>query len=53
VAHALKNIVRGLLINKTIIIPQYFVDKYILPSNVVETAHLYDIIAADENSDIK
>lgn len=53
VPHALKNIVCGFLLKKVFKIPQYFVDKYNLPTCDVRASYLSDVIKEDENCVIK
>lgn len=53
VPHALKNIKTGFINNETITIPDYFVNKFALPTNVANFSHLNDVLIADKNCDIK
>lgn len=51
--HLFKNIVSGLLKNSMITVPQHLVQKYNLPTNVVKSSHLKDVVEADKDSDLK
>ena len=46
--HAFKNAKAGFLKNKIIIIPDNFVAKYALPSNIADSEHVKDVIKEDK-----
>lgn len=52
VPHALKNVKTGFVNNKTITIPDNFVNRFALPTNLASCSHLNDVLTA-ENCDIK
>lgn len=53
VPHALKSIKTGFVNNKTITIPDSFVNRFALPTNLASYSHLNDVLTTDENCDIK
>ena len=51
--HAFKNAKAGFLSNEIITIPDNFVTNYGLPTNVVQSKHVYDVINVDKSNDLK
>ena len=51
--HAFKNTKAGFLRNKIITIPDNFVVKYALPSNIADSEHIKDVLTEDKDIDLK
>lgn len=51
--HAFKNTKAGILNNSIVIIPNKFVEKHSLPTNVVNSKHIKDVVNEDKNIELK